>query len=563
MHQFYGPSIAVSEETHSSKYRPGGETFYDMACRIAGALADDEEQRRRIKTLILNMQLMPAGRVQRAVGSPSKVTPYNCFASGVIEDDSSDIMDKVKEAFLTMRMGGGIGYDFSTLRHRGALIRSQGTPSSGAVSFMSIFDAACSTVSSAGNRRGAQMGVLRIDHPDIEEFVTVKQDLTKLTHFNMSVAVTADFMTAVRDDTDFDLVFDGNLVKTIRAAPLWDLVMRTNWDYAEPGVLFIDEINRMNNLYYCETISATNPCAEQPLPPYGACLLASMNVARYVRRQAGKNFVDLVALEADVMTTVRAMDNVIDQALYPLPQQEVEAKDKRRMGVGVTGVANALEACGFPYASDGYVNLQNRVLSTIRDAAYTTSAILAEEKGPFPLFDKEDYMDGNFVATLPADVRDAMAEHGMRNSHLLSVAPTGTISLSADNVSSGIEPVFAYEYDRTIITEDGPRVEQVVDYGFREFGIRGRTADSLSPEEHVDVLLAAQRFVDSSVSKTCNVGEDVTWDRFKGLYDRAWSGGAKGCTTFRLAGKRHGVLSVPENGSACEYDLETGTKMCE
>jgi ribonucleoside-diphosphate reductase alpha chain len=547
-----------------------------MACRIAGALGDNEEHRRRVKALILRMFFLFAGRVQRAVGSPSKVTPYNCFVSGIILDDSVSIMDRAKEAFLTMRMGGGIGFDFSRLRWRGAPIASQaGSPASGAVSFMEIFNAVCSTVSSAGNRRGAMMSVLRVDHPDIQEFITIKRDLTKLTKFNLSVAITDEFMAAAKADEDFDLKFEGKVVSTVRAAPLWDTIMRTTWDYAEPGAIFIDTINKMNNLHYCETIEATNPCAEQPLPPYGACLLGSSNIARYVVRQGGRTFIDVAQIEADVMTATRALDNVIDGAEYPLPQQKVEAISKRRMGIGVTGMANAVEACGRPYGTDAYIDLQNKVMATIRDAAYTASALLAEEKGAFELYDRDKYLDGLFINTLPAEVRDLIATHGIRNSHLLSVAPTGTISMSADNVSSGIEPVFAYEVDRTVITEDGTSVVRVTDYGFKEFGVRGRLADELTPEEHVDVLIAAQQYVDSAVSKTCNVGDDVSWERFKGLYERAHDGGAKGCTTFRAAGKRYGVLNKVDDQAvaldsgdedqaiACEYDPATGIKTCD
>lgn len=563
---YYGPSLQVSEETHSSKYRPGGESFYDMCSRIAGALADNEMHRQQLKTLLLNMCWLPAGRIQLAVGSPSKVTPYNCFVSGVIEDSSTSIMGRAQEAFLTMRKGGGIGYDFSKLRPRGSAIKSAiGAVSSGPVSFMDIYDAVCATVAAAGNRRGAQMGVLRVDHPDIEEFISAKHDLYKLRNFNISVGVTNEFMEAVKGDSDFDLVFNGVVHRTVNARNLWDMIMRSTWDYAEPGVLFLDNINLWNNLWYCETIDATNPCAEQPLPPNGACLLSSINVTKYVFERGGKRYIDLEKLTSDTYPIVRALDNVIDIADYPLPEQAEEAKSKRRMGIGVTGMANAIEACGYPYGTDAYIAMQSRILRILRDSAYHASILLAQEKGPFPLYDKENYLQGKFIQTLPPSLRELIAEHGIRNSHLLSIAPTGTISLSADNISSGIEPVFEYEYDRDIKTVEGDITARLYDYGMKVFNVKGRVADDLSPEEHVNVLTAAQQYIDSAVSKTCNVGGDVSWERFKDIYMLAWEGGAKGITTYRADGKRAPVLKKddPEEGAACYFDPSIGAKSCE
>ncbi len=385
MSEWYGPIEPVSQDVHKGKYREATEGFYDMVCRIVGVLADSEEHRRDIKMSLLDQAFLPAGRIQRAVGAPHQVTAYNCFVSGTIEDSSDGIFDRLKEAFLTMRMGGGIGYGFSTIRPRGALIKSQGQPASGAVSFMQPYDATCKTVASAGNRRGAQMGVLRVDHPDIEEFIVAKQKEGNLTAFNMSVGVTDEFMAAVKADLDFDLRWNGQVFKTVKARYLWDMIMRSTWDYAEPGVLFIDRINKLNNLYYCEEIVATNPCGEQPLPPYGACLLGSFNLVKYVKDRGKKRFIDLEAFKSDIPGIVRMMDNIIDYSKYPLPAQEVEAKAKRRMGLGITGVANAIEACGFPYGSDGYVKLQSRVLEVLRDMAYDASCDLAIEKG-YPVF---------------------------------------------------------------------------------------------------------------------------------------------------------------------------------
>jgi len=890
----YGPTLPISDWIHTLKYRGEGETFKEAMIRVADGLKDGDTHYLAFKDILLNMRFMPAGRVQSAIGAPRAVTPYNCFVSNTIKDSMNGIMEAVKEAAETMRLGGGIGYDFSTLRPKNDLIRSLDTKSSGPVSFMGIFDAVCKTIASAGHRRGAQMGVLRVDHPDIEEFVRAKANKDNLTQFNLSVGVTDKFMEAVEADSTFDLVFEGRVYKTVRARPLWNEILRTTWDWAEPGILFIDKMNRKNNLWYCEKIAATNPCVsgetpiltkngyvpiidlvgksvdiwngeewskvtpfetgendlvrvhlsdgnsldctwhhrwvidgkgfvetkdlsigmalekfampvvtegttpnsdpysqgfysgdgnrgyktsylyspkyvceprligecvndaegrkrwkhgpmldksyvpteanlqyrlewlaglldsdgtvtrdvngsgfqitsvdhqflrdlqlmlttmgvrakialgnregfrpmpdgaggvkdyfckevrrilignsdahdlmelglklsrlvhdgskpqrdarrfvrvtsiepldrhettycftepktnrgtfngivtgqcgEQPLPPYGACLLGSLNLTRYVKKTEDGWVFDYEQLEQDLPHIIRAMDNVVDRAIYPLPQQEAEAKNKRRMGIGVTGVANAGEALGLPYGSEGFNSWLASVMEAIRDGAYRASINLAKEKGPFPLFSVE-LLESEFAKTLPEDIRKDIATYGLRNSHLLSVAPTGTISLSADNISSGIEPVFSHSYNRTIQTGSGEINTLVEDYGVRVFGVKGRTADQCSVFDHVDVLTLASQYVDSACSKTCNVGDDVTWDEFKEVYMRAWRGGASGCTTFRASGKRYGILNAakaeevveePEKevdtfidekeGGACYYDPETGKRTCE
>jgi ribonucleoside-diphosphate reductase alpha chain len=423
------------------------------------------------------------------------------------------------------------------------------------------------------------MGVLRVDHPDIDKFIRAKNNSTELTGFNISVGVTDAFMEAVKTDSQFDLVFEDRVYSTVNARALWDDILRSTWDWAEPGILFIDRINRKNNLHYCENIVATNPCGEQPLPPYGACLLGSFNLTKYIVEHDGKYVFNMNMLKEDIPYVVRAMDNVVDRATYPLPQQEKQAKDTRRMGLGVTGVANAIEALGFDYGSDEFIRVLEEIMGTIRDTCYETSVKLAQEKGAFPLF-KKDYLTSEFAMTLPKDIRTKIAKHGIRNSHLLSVAPTGTISLSADNVSSGIEPVFSHFYDRTIQTFDGPTIERVDDYGYREFGVKGKTADELSVFDHVRVLNVASKYVDSACSKTCNVGDDVTWEQFKKVYMDAYEGGSSGCTTFRASGKRYGILNASasediveekpaekdnfiEEGGACYYDPATGLRKCE
>ena len=582
MKNTYGPTLPISDEIHAMKYRSKGETFKEAMSRVADALKDNEEHFIKFRHILYNMRFLPAGRVQSAMGAPRRVTPYNCFVSNTIEDSMEGISQSSAEAAKTMQLGGGIGYDFSTLRPRGALIRSLDSRSSGPISFMGVFDAWCKTIASAGHRRGAQMGVLRVDHPDIEEFIRAKNNSTDLTQFNISVGVTDEFMSAVKADEDFDLRFDGRVYKTVRAKALWDDILRSTWDWAEPGILFIDRINQKNNLWYCEYIAATNPCGEQPLPPYGACLLGSFNLTQYVIMQEdGTRVFSYDLLKHDIPHVVRAMDNVVDRATYPLKQQEKEAKDKRRMGLGVTGVANAIEALGHPYGSQGFLDELEEIMSMIRDVCYQTSVALAVEKGPFPLFDTK-LLDSAFAKTLPSSIRADIRKYGLRNSHLLSVAPTGTISLSANNVSSGIEPVFSHFYDRTIQTFDGPRVERVEDYAYREWGLKGVTADSLSVFDHVEVLNLASKFVDSACSKTCNVGSEVTWEQFKEVYMKAYEGGASGCTTFRAAGKRYGILNAassedvaeepkPEpdgfvdekEGGACYFDPATGLRSCE
>ena len=563
-----GPTLPISIEIDTMKYRQEGETHRDKCTRIADALKDNEEHFRAFREILLDQRFLPAGRVQAAMGAARQVTPYNCFVSPTIPDSMGGIMDVAKVAAETMRLGGGIGYDFSTIRPRGDLIAKTGSPASGPVSFMRIFDSVCGTVASAGHRRGAQMGVLRVDHPDIEEFIRVKRNSNHLTNFNISVGVTDKFMEAVEKNEGFDLVWGGKKYRTINARNLWDEIMRSTWDWAEPGVLFIDRINEMNNLWYCETIAATNPCAEQPLPPNGACLLGSFNLVKYVCfcKRTGRWFFNFDQFDADIPVVVRAMDNIVDRALYPLTEQYEEAKAKRRMGLGFTGVANALEAIGFKYGSPQFIKFLRELTRNFTNECYYASARLADEKGAFPLFDKEKYLAGKFIQKLDTDVRYAIRKNGIRNSHLTSIAPTGTISLTADNISSGIEPVFFYGFNRTIQTYDGSRVERVDDYGVRVFGVKGNTADQCSVTEHVDVLVVVSEWVDSAVSKTCNVGDHVTFEEFKDVYVRAYKGGAKGCTTFRAAGKRMGILNAaPQEGegAACYIDPETGKKTCE
>lgn len=577
--EYTGPSMPISEEIDKMKYRLKDETFDGKIKRISKALCDGIEHQYKLEDILGSLRFLPAGRVQNAMGSPRITTAYNCFVSGTIEDSMDSIMLRATQAAETMRRGGGIGYDFSHIRPRGDMIVSLESQSSGPVSFMGIYDSICQTIASSGHRRGAQMGVLRIDHPDVYDFIRAKRNNDKLTGFNISVGITDKFMECLETGEGFDLVFEGKVYDTIDANDLWDEIMESTWDWAEPGVLFIDRIAEMNNLWYCEEIAATNPCGEQPLPPFGACLLGSFNLTKYViENEYDHNTFDYAQMSADIKEVVRAMDNVVDRTIYPLKEQEDEARNKRRMGLGVTGLANAGEMLGYLYGTDKFLDWMEAVFKTLRDECYRTSAMLAKEKGTFPLY-TEQYLNSHFINTLSPDVIDLIKENGMRNSHLTSIAPTGTISLCADNVSSGIEPVFSHYYDRTIQTFEGPKVERVMDYAYSK-GVEGRGANDISVQDHLKVLLLAQNYVDSACSKTCNVGDDVTYDEFKQVYVDAWKGNAKGCTTFRLSGKRFGILNetveeetkvssetqtmVEETGKAeaCFIDPLTGQKEC-
>ena len=579
---YEGPSVPLSQEIDKMKYRQDGETFHDKVLRLALSMSDDKEHEIELKEIFGEMRFLPAGRVQSAMGSKRITTAYNCFVSGEVKDSMKDIMKMAAQAAETMRKGGGIGYDFSKIRPHGDLIESLQSKASGPISFMGIFDAVCQTIASSGHRRGAQMGVLRVDHPDIYSFVGAKRNSDKLTGFNISVGITDKFMLALdQEDDSFDLTFEGKVYKTISARHLWNEIMESTWDYAEPGVLFVDRINELNNLSYCETISATNPCGEQPLPYYGACLLGSFNLTKYLLPhtiladevdgvKTAYHF-DWKQYKADIPHVVRAMDNVIDRTIYPLKEQQDEAKAKRRMGLGITGLANAGELLGYPYGSEAFLNWSESIFKILRNGTYAASIKLAEEKGSFPLY-TEEYNKSNFIKTLPYTIRKELKKHGIRNSHLTSIAPTGTISLVADNVSGGLEPVFSHYYDRTIQTFEGPRVERVEDYAFSR-GCKGVTANSISVNAHVDILALASHYVDSAVSKTCNVGDEVTYEEFKKVYQKAWSEGCKGITTFRAAGKRYGILNEvveeqkdetdeTEKVEACFIDPQTGQKEC-
>jgi ribonucleoside-diphosphate reductase alpha chain len=563
MSRFAAP---IADQIWDMKYRlkdqegtPIDGTVEDSWRRVARALASVEKDpaawETRFYGALEDFQFLPAGRILSGAGADRSVTLFNCFVMGTIEDSLDGIFTHLREAALTMQQGGGIGYDFSTIRPKGAPVKGVAADASGPLSFMDVWDAMCRTIMSAGSRRGAMMATLRCDHPDVEQFIEAKRDPARLRNFNLSVLATDPFMAAVDADGSWDLQFGGRVYKTVRARDLWNQIMKATYDVAEPGVIFIDRINKQNNLNYCETIAATNPCGEQPLPPYGACLLGSINLARLVVDPFGKDArLDTAAL---VAAAVRMMDNTVDASKFPLEAQRAEAQAKRRIGLGVTGLADALLMVGERYGSDAAVALTGRWLKAISRAAYLTSAKLAEEKGAFPLFDRDAILAAPHIAALDADVREAIATHGLRNALLTSIAPTGTISLYAGNVSSGIEPIFAAAYTRKVLLKDGSRAEEeVVDYAVAKWReIRGADAglpdwfvdaQTLAPADHVRMQAAAQAHVDSSISKTINCPADIDFEAFKDVYRLAYETGCKGCTTYRPNDVTGSVLSVSE-----------------
>jgi ribonucleoside-diphosphate reductase alpha chain len=569
MSRFEAP---IAEQIWDMKYRLKGAdgTPIDLSVedswrRVARALAAGEAEpahwEERFYAALEDFKYLPAGRIAAGAGTGRAVTLFNCFVMGTIPDNLGGIFDMLREAALTMQQGGGIGYDFSTLRPRGAEVKGVAADASGPLSFMDVWDAMCRTIMSAGSRRGAMMATMRCDHPDIEAFIEAKQDAARLRMFNLSVLVTDPFMEAVKADGPWDLRFNGKVYHTLNARDLWQRIMRATYDFAEPGVIFIDRINAMNNLSYCETIAATNPCGEQPLPPYGACLLGSINLSRLVADPFGPHAkLDPGALDDLVRVAVRMMDNVVDASRFPLPQQQAEAQAKRRIGLGVTGLADALLMLGLRYGSEQAAAQTEAWMRAIARAAYLASVDLAREKGPFPLFDAEKYLASGTMAQMDEDVRAAIRTHGVRNSHLTSVAPTGTISLYAGNVSSGIEPVFAYAYSRKVLQKDGSRSEEeVVDYAVQmwrdKFGDAPLpdyfvNAQTLPPLEHVRMQAAAQKWVDSSISKTINCPADISFDDFSQVYMAAWDQGCKGCTTYRPNAVTGSVLTVSEKAEA-------------
>ncbi|MBI4191091.1 MAG: adenosylcobalamin-dependent ribonucleoside-diphosphate reductase [Betaproteobacteria bacterium] len=576
----------VSARIWDTKYKlhdDGERAIEDTWRRVARALAaaektDQSRWEQSFYRALEDFRFLPGGRIQAGAGTSRRVTLFNCFVMGTISDSMNGIFDALKEGALTMQQGGGIGCDFSTLRPHGMMAQGAGTVASGPVSFMRIWDAMCATIQSTGARRGAMMATLRCDHPDIEEFVAAKHDAANLRHFNLSVLVSDEFMQTVQDGAAWPLAFplgadepagecieriwpgrrEPQCCRVLRRLPareLWQRIMRATYDYAEPGVIFIDRVREADNLKYCEQISASNPCGEIPLPPYGACDLGSINLTRFVRAPFTPGaVVDFDGIADTAAVATRMLDNVYNVSGFPLPAQRETALASRRVGLGITGLADALVMLGIRYDAERARALAGEVMRTACHSAYRASLGLAREKGAFPLFDARPYCDGEFIRALPEDIVRDIRRHGIRNSHLTAIAPAGTISLLANNVSSGLEPVYAAEYRRGVRLADGSLAQtRVVDYAchlFRELhgadsGVPPAfvAAAEIDPQSHLEMQAALQPFVDNAISKTINVPEHCAFEQFRSIYERAYALGLKGCTTFRPNAVTGSVLS--------------------
>ena len=555
----------LSQEVWERKYRWRDEKGIDDNLKrvaVSASMVEETDEKRRFweekfYELMRDTKFLPGGRILAGMGTTMQQTLFNCFTLPVIEDSIEGIFDAVKLNAIIHSFGGGTGANFSTLRPEGAEVRTKGGIASGPVSFMTVFDAETKTITTGNARKGANMGLLNVDHPDIEKFITAKHIPGVLTQFNISVAVTDEFIEAVVDDKDWELKFNGKVYRVVKARDLWNLIVKSAYDYAEPGVVNLSTINRLNNLYYMEEIQATNPCGEQPLPPAGCCLLGSFNLTQFVLDPFTESArFDLERLKEYVPVAVRLLDNVIEISRYPAPIYEEEEKNKRRMGIGIMGLGSALAMLGVRYSSPEGRKQAELVIKTIRDSAYTASSLLAKERGPFKYFDREKYLQGEFIRRLPEDVRGLIKENGIHNSHLISIAPTGTLSVVSNNVSSGIEPIFSVSYKRRVkVSSDSIKGDifeeyEVMDYAYKLFReVKGdksipqyfETAYDITPENHLEMLKTVSYYVDSSVSKTINVPKDYPIDSFFNLFLDALRSGVKGLTVYR-EGSREGIL---------------------
>lgn len=532
------------DRLHREKYRDQEQDFLDHCDTFARNTSTNDRHQQAILSAVSNRRFLPAGRVQAALGATEReVSPFNCSVSQTIEDSMESIMDGVSKAARILRLGTGIGYNFSKIRPKGALIKKLRTEASGPVSFMRIYDTMAGTVASSGHRRGAQMGILNVDHPDIEEFIDAKLVQGAFRQFNLSVGVTDAFMQALAHDNEWPLQFGGKVYTTVKASALWDRIVRNAYTSAEPGVIFIDRLNQNNNLYYCENIDATNPCAEQPLPPNGLCLLGSLNLVAYVDKV--KQEIDFDLMRRDIFTMVEAYDNIFDEAVYAINEHKVEAVSKRRMGHGFTAIANGIELlCNSAnYGSVEFCGILSHLSKFLCHTAYEASAKLAEKRGPFPMYDKEKYLAGKFIHSLPSTIRTLIRDHGIRNSHLISYAPCGTISQIAGNVSSGVEPIFYHAVSRKVHMKGGLEDVTLQDYNYREHSFKGKTLEECSIDDHLNVARAIQPHTDSAISKTVNVSPSCTYQEYERVYREAYDAQLKGITVFRATAIRGSVIT--------------------
>lgn len=548
---------AVLDRIHLEKYRDPHQSREEHSAKLATNLSSNHRHRDALASILINDRFLPAGRVQAAGGSSRNSSYFNCIVSGTIEDSMESIGDKLKESLMTLRLGSGIGYDFSKLRPKGAFISTLKSAASGPISFMEVFDAGCRTIHMS-HRRGAQMGVMRIDHPDIEAFIDAKLE-NKLSAFNLSVAVTDEFMEALQDDDIFWLKFNGERVKHIPAWKLWRAITTNAYNSAEPGVLFIDTINKQNNLYYCEEIAATNPCAEQPLPPYGACLLGSFNLTGYLRKEIDNTYgIDFDLFHNDIREVVEAYDNIFERSIYALPQHREEAQSKRRIGLGLTGISNAIELLeGKPcYGSNDFSYRFETIAMFLRDSAYYASIRLAAERGSFHAY-AGPYLEAPFIKSLPEYLQSQLRKYGIRNSHLISYAPCGTISLAHGNLSSGIEPVFYPTTTRKVLMNGGPaETFTIKDFAVNHYGFTGKTLEHCTTEDHLRVHEVAQRYCDSAVSKTINMPASTTLEEYQSVWLDAYKRGAKGLTVYRPNDIRPPIISNGDcDNGECKLSL--------
>ena len=538
------PEHHYYDRLHREKYRDTDQDFLSHCRVFAGNTGTNSRHTEHIYSILSDYRFLPAGRVQAALGATEReVSPFNCAVSQTIEDSMESIMDGVGKAARILRLGTGIGYNFSKIRPQGFLIKKLRTEASGPVSFMRIYDTMAGTIASSGHRRGAQMGILNVDHPDIEAFIDAKMEKGAFRYFNLSVGVTDAFMSALDSDSDWPLRFGGQVVKTVKASYLWEKILRNAYNSAEPGVIFIDRLNSHNNLHYCEHIQATNPCAEQPLPPNGLCLLGSFNLLTYVDLE--RRELDLDALRKDVFTMVEAYDNIFDDAVYAIDEHRQEAVSKRRMGLGFTAIANAVELllnrpC---YGETDFCNVLNQASKSLCVSAYEASTKLAEKRGPFPRFDKEKYLNGKFIKSLPSVIKQLISQHGIRNSHLISYAPCGTISQTAGNVSSGVEPIFYHSVNRQVYMKGGLEDVTLKDYNYRQYAFKGKTLEECSVDDHLNVARAIQPWTDSAISKTVNVSPSCSYQEYERVYRDAYDAGLKGITVFRPTAVRGSVIT--------------------